>query len=390
MLVHGHGRGHVSGCFGITPGELTNVVTLRFRHRGRFAHVGAGEAVIGLDVGDVDGLDNGPQLGEVTGGAMRSLAVGTVDELRLLHLALLLGLPAAGVEAAALGWVRRRRHIPDEHDLLALATQSGIGDGHGGEQGLRIGMGRVFVDLVLGSQLSHLAEIHDPDPVRDVPDDGQVVSDEDVGQSEFVLQLLHQVDHLGLHRHVEGGDGLVTDENLGVERNASGDADALALTTGELVGVAIDVLGVETDEVEQLLHPLPTPTLGDDFAVDLEGLPDDVADRHPRVERGVGVLEDDLDVAAQLAHVAGGRLLHLQPLEDHLASGGFLQAHDQSSQGRLPTTGLADDAEGLALVQLERDTVDGLHVPGGAAHDARLDRVVLDQVLRLENDLRHR
>ena len=52
-----------------------------------------------------------------------------------------------------------------------------------------------------------------------------------------VLQLLEQVDDLRLDRDVEGGHRLVGDDQLGLERERPGDADALALAAGELVRV---------------------------------------------------------------------------------------------------------------------------------------------------------
>ena len=48
--------------------------------------------------------------------------------------------------------------------------------------------------------------------------------------------ILEQVDHLRLDRHVERGDRLVGHEQLGVQGQGPGDADALALAAGELVG----------------------------------------------------------------------------------------------------------------------------------------------------------
>ena len=65
-----------------------------------------------------------------------------------------------------------------------------------------------------------------------------------------------QVEHLGLDRDVERRDRLVGDEQLGLERDRAGDADPLALAAGELVRVAVVVLGVEPDAVHQLLDAL--------------------------------------------------------------------------------------------------------------------------------------
>ena len=102
--------------------------------------------------------------------------------------------------------------------------------------------------------LDDLAEVHHRDPVGDLADDGQVVGDEHVGQAELVLEVLQQVDDLGLDRDVERGDRLVGDDELGPQRQRPGDADALALAAGELVRVAARVLGREPDELQQLAH----------------------------------------------------------------------------------------------------------------------------------------
>ena len=84
--------------------------------------------------------------------------------------------------------------------------------------------------------------------------DAQVVGDEQVGQAEVVLQVVEQVDDLGLDRDVESRDRLVEDDQLRLEREGAGDADPLALTARELVREAVDVLRREPDGVEQLAH----------------------------------------------------------------------------------------------------------------------------------------
>ena len=69
----------------------------------------------------------------------------------------------------------------------------------------------------------------------------------------LALQLLEQVEHLGLDRDVERRGRLVGDEQLGLERERAGDADALTLTTGELVRVAVAEAARQVHLVEQLL-----------------------------------------------------------------------------------------------------------------------------------------
>lgn len=78
----------------------------------------------------------------------------------------------------------------------------------------------------------------------------QVVRDEDVGDPQLLLQLVEQVQHLRLHGEVQRGDRLVTDDHVGVQRQGTGDPDALALPTGELLRVFVGRTGAEPDEVE--------------------------------------------------------------------------------------------------------------------------------------------
>ena len=47
--------------------------------------------------------------------------------------------------------------------------------------------------------------------------------------------------------------------SFGLQRQRPGDADALALAAGELVRVAVVVLGVQPDDLEQLLDPAAGP-----------------------------------------------------------------------------------------------------------------------------------
>ena len=139
---------------------------------------------------------------------------------------------------------------------------------------------------------------------RDVPHHRQVVRDEQVGQAELALQVVEQVDDLGLDRHVERGDRLVGDDQLGPQGERPGDADALALAAGELVRVAVVVLRVEPDQLQQLLDRPLDAVLGVGTFWMPERRPDDRADGVPRVQRRVRVLEDHLDVPAQRAHLA--------------------------------------------------------------------------------------
>ena len=111
------------------------------------------------------------------------------------------------------------------------------------------------------------------------------------------------------------------------------------------------------------------------------GIGDDVADPHPRRQRGVGILEDDLDLAAVAAELGRG---HRRSPEANLAGGGRLQEEQRLHQRRLAAAALADETERLALPQAERDAVHGAHRPTSRAAKTLCARIVLGEVPDLE------
>ena len=111
------------------------------------------------------------------------------------------------------------------------------------------------VDLRRGPDLAELAEIHDGNAIADVADDREIVGDEQEGEAVAVLHVLEQVEDLGLHGDVERRDRFIAHDHVGVEHEAAGDRDPLALPAGELMGPTSDRrLRVETDGVEHLGH----------------------------------------------------------------------------------------------------------------------------------------
>jgi hypothetical protein len=105
--------------------------------------------------------------------------------------------------------------------------------------------------------------------------------------------------------------------------------------------------------------------------VDGERVPDLLHDRHGRVERGVGVLEDHLQVGAQLAELPLRRPHHLVARVPDAAGGRAHQPQQRPSERRLAAARLADHAENLALADVEADAVDGTHHAGVAAQQPR-------------------
>ena len=197
------------------------------------------------------------------------------------------------MEGAALGRIDGAGDVAGEDNALTGGLDYGVGDGDGGEKSSGVGVLGVSVELVPAGYLDDLAQVHDRDPVGDVPHDGQVVGDEEVGEVEALLEGAEQVDYLSLNRNVEGGDGFVADDEGRVYGKGSCDADPLALAATELVGVAVHHVGVEAHDLEQLLHPVLSLVAVANL-VDDEGFFDYGANGHAGVQGAVRVLEDDL------------------------------------------------------------------------------------------------
>ena len=117
----------------------------------------------------------------------------------------------------------------------------------------------------------------------------------------LLLQLAQELDDLRLHREVEGGGGLVEQDELGLERDGPGDGDALALAAGELVREALqDVVGHAGVDQRGLDAVDAVLGAGADV-VDDQALLEEAAHAEAGVQRGEGVLEDDLHPRAERA-----------------------------------------------------------------------------------------
>ena len=90
-----------------------------------------------------------------------------------------------------------------------------------------------------------------------------------------------------------------------------------------------------------------------------QGFRDDLFDGEARVERGEGILKNDLQVAAQAAHfgAAGGE--QVASIEPDAAGGGLDQAEDEASERAFARAGFADQAKRFAGMDVKRNAVDG-------------------------------
>ena len=79
-----------------------------------------------------------------------------------------------------------------------------------------MGIGAVVEDGSGRRLLHNLSAVHDGHLVRHLVNDAQVMGDKQDGGAGFRLQVVHQLQDLGLNGHVHGGCGLVGNEQFGI------------------------------------------------------------------------------------------------------------------------------------------------------------------------------
>src|SRR3989442_15551462 len=89
-------------------------------------------------------------------------------------------------EPASWGRAGQGRHLG--RAAIAGASSTLLGHGKGCEECPRVRMERVFKDLAHRADLGELAEVHDGHPVGDVTNGCHVVSDQEVGKPELLLE----------------------------------------------------------------------------------------------------------------------------------------------------------------------------------------------------------
>lgn len=212
------------------------------------------------------------------------------------------------------------------------AQRAGVGLGGGGE------------DVGGTAALDDPARLQDDDVGADLAHHAQVVGDDDVRDAGLLPQFAQQIEDLGLHGHVEGRGGLVAHQQVGFRGQGAGDADALALSAGELCGPSFECRGRQPYSVEQF-GGAAAPFGLVPHARDAQGFGHDLQGGQVRGEGSVGILEDHLDAAPLRPKAPLGQRGEVGAVQHDPPGGGLEQPYDRAGDGRLAAARLADDGE---------------------------------------------
>src|SRR5215831_15530979 len=154
------------------------------------------------------------------------------------------------------------------------------------------------VDRFYRANLNDVAEIHHQDPITDELHDVQIMRDEQIRQVQLLLQLHEEIQHLRFDRFIEGRNGLIENDQARSQSQGTGNVHALLLPTGEFVRIARpEQLRVKANCPQEVTcQGSGRRGFG---AMHARSVGDGVMDWHTRVERGVRVLEDHLDIATE-------------------------------------------------------------------------------------------
>jgi hypothetical protein len=315
--------------------------------------------------------------GEVAGGQVTVGGEGA--QRRFLLGAQVGGAGAAGAESAAGRGSDRRRELAPDALVLLGPFERRVGDRHGVDQASGVRVDRRGVDGVGRADLYQLAEVHDADHVGHVPDDGQVVRDEQIRQAVIALQVEHQVQDLRLDRDVKRGHRLVGHDHRRAQHQRSGEPEPLPLPAGELVRVPFGRGGGQPDLVQHRRHPLrlrgPTAVPLDDHR-----LAQDRRHPHPRVHRCVGVLEHQLHQPSLPPPLPPRQRREVPPAEYKRSAARLLQSHDQPSDGRLSAPRFPHKPKRRAGRNREGHVRDSRDLPDPPLQDrSRRNREILHQ-----------
>jgi hypothetical protein len=115
--------------------------------------------------------------------------------------------------------------------------------------------------------------------------------------------------------------------------------------------------------------------------MDGKRLGDDRTDRHPRIQRRVGILKDNLHVAAFSPKFFAAQRQEIDAIETNTSAVGLDQTKHRPACSGFSAARFTDQSECLTLVDGEADIVDCFHVGRDTGKNASPDRKIFLEML---------
>src|SRR6266436_3786879 len=246
---------------------------------------------------------------------------------------------------------------------------------HRAEQGLGVGVLRRPEQIADRTVLDDLAGVHHRHFVAHLGDDAEIVGDENQRDAAFLLDVLQDLEVLGLDGDVEIGRRLVGDDQLWFPRHGDRADDPLAHAAAHLMRVLAHahLRRGNAHRPQQVSHSLPqrAPTRALMMIGWFSDLP---VDAEERIQRGHRVLQDHGNLsttdATHLARLFCRQLLpgKFDAAADNARCRGK-QTDDRQAGRGLAASRLADEPDRLAFAKRKADPVDRFDHAGPAKRE---------------------
>jgi len=212
----------------------------------------------------------------------------------------------------------------------------------------------------VGQEVRSGALLHDPaslqhdHPVAEAAGHVEVVGHEQQAQAQALLQLLEQVEHIGLHLGVEHAHALIAEQHLRLQDQGAGDGHPLLLASRELAGQApLEALrGLQAHRRQQ--GPSPFARFGmAGQAVDQQRVGHRFAHGHLGIEAGQRILEHHLDAAASPAQLGALQAPQVAALQPHGSAPHRGQAHQGAAEAALAAAGGPHQTHRFAFLEAQ-------------------------------------
>ena len=223
---------------------------------------------------------------------------------------------------------------------------------HLGQEFLESGVLRIGEEGLGVVLLCNHAAVHEQDTGCNRTCKAHLMGDNHHGHT-LVCELLHQVQNLTDHFRVKCRSRLVKQHHVRIHRQRTCDRDTLLLTTGQLLGVSIRLVG-QADTREQLKCTLVRLFLAHQAQLNRCQL--DVF-LNGQVREQVELLEHHSHLLTHLVDIVLG-VGDINPLKGDSTAGRLLEQVQAAQEGRLTRTGRSDDNDLFALFDVLVDALE--------------------------------
>lgn len=206
----------------------------------------------------------------------------------------------------------------------------------------------------------NLTVIHNRYPITDIAHHREIMADKQEGQLTGGVQFAEQLQDFSLNGNIERRDRLVGHEQIRIQCECPGNADALALPATEFVWIAKSKIGFQTNRFKESSHHFKPFRPRSAYAVDGQDIDYRIAHLQTRIERSIGILKNHLNLLS--IGFQSPALVHgnIAAFEDDFSGGWNFELYDRLAQRAFAAATFADQTKDFAGTDMHRHILHGM------------------------------